>query len=65
MFEAVLVGSLSGWVVIHPNFTIVAPEHGVGFPKLQRQFRVGSDDLTATAIHLGLPQSLLVRSSVS
>lgn len=37
MFETVFMGSLSGWVVIHPNFTVVAPEHGVGFPKLQPQ----------------------------
>lgn len=35
MLKAIFVGCLSGWVVIHPNFTIVAPEHGVGFPKLQ------------------------------
>ena len=35
MFEAIFVGSLSGWVVIHPHFTVVAPEHGIGFPKLQ------------------------------
>ena len=50
VFETVFVGSLSGWVVIHPNFTIVTPEHGVGFPKLQPQFRVGGNDSTATAM---------------
>ena len=65
MFETVFMGSLSGWVVVHPNFTIVAPEHGVGFPKLQPRLIVGAHETTATAVHVSLPQSLLDCSSVS
>lgn len=41
MFKAVFMGCLSGRVVIHPNFTVVAPEHGIGFPKLQSRLHVG------------------------
>lgn len=41
MFKAVFVGSLSGWIVIHPDFTIVAPKHGVGLPKLQANTVLG------------------------
>ena len=61
MFQAVFVGSLSGWVVIHPDFTIVAPEHGVGLPKLQFHLRVGPYAPRANSTHMGLPQSWLLR----
>ena len=35
MFQAIFVCGLSGWVVVHPDFAVVAPKHSVGFPKLQ------------------------------
>lgn len=65
MFKAVFVGSLSGWVVIHPDFTIVAPKHGVGFPKLQPHLLVVAHASIATSTHMSLPQSLLLRENVS
>lgn len=61
MFKAVLVGSLGGWIVIHPDFTVVAPEHGVGLPKLQSDTVLGVHSSVTTPMHMALPQSFLKR----
>ena len=61
MFKAVFVGSLGGWIVIHPDFTIVAPEHGVGLPKLHLNTVLGHTLAITTPMHMALPQSFLIR----
>lgn len=60
MFKAVFMGSLSGWVVVHPHFTVVAPKHGVGFPELQPRTIAGVHAYTTNSMHTGLPQSFLL-----
>ncbi len=37
MLESIFVCSFCGRVVVHPDFTVVAPVHRIGFPELREQ----------------------------
>ena len=64
MLESIFVRSFCGRVVVHPDFTVVAPIHRIGFPELREQKKSAPEayvhSVCPVPLQYALPQSFLL-----
>ena len=64
VLESIFVRSFCGRVVVHPDFTVVAPIHRIGFPELREPKKSAPEayvhGVCPVPLQYALPQSLLL-----